>query len=49
LKVMPPATQEVDSFKESLLKAQINVTVRKERGQDIAAACGQLRLRYEKK
>jgi 23S rRNA (adenine2503-C2)-methyltransferase len=49
LKVMPPAPQEVDSFKESLLKAQINVTVRKERGQDIAAACGQLRLRYEKK
>lgn len=48
LKVNPPTTQEANFFKESLFKAGINVTLRKERGQDINAACGQLRLKYEK-
>ncbi|MFA6358500.1 MAG: 23S rRNA (adenine(2503)-C(2))-methyltransferase RlmN [Candidatus Omnitrophota bacterium] len=49
LKIMPPRAQEVDLFKESLFNAGINVTLRRERGQDIDAACGQLRLKYEKK
>ncbi len=49
LKIMPPSLKEINSFKEDLFKAGINVTLRKERGQDIDAACGQLRLQYEKK
>jgi len=48
LKIMPPDKAEIDSFKEHLFKAGINVTLRRERGQDIAAACGQLRLKHEK-
>ncbi|MDD5119954.1 MAG: 23S rRNA (adenine(2503)-C(2))-methyltransferase RlmN [Candidatus Omnitrophica bacterium] len=49
LKIFPPSQEEVNSFKECLFKAGINVTLRKERGQDIDAACGQLRLKHEKK
>lgn len=45
----PPDKQEALLFKERLLKSGINVTFRLPRGQDIEAACGQLRLRYEKK
>lgn len=48
LKIIPPAMAEINSFKDHLFKAGINVTLRKERGQDIDAACGQLRLRHEK-
>ncbi|MDD5691964.1 MAG: 23S rRNA (adenine(2503)-C(2))-methyltransferase RlmN [Candidatus Omnitrophica bacterium] len=48
LKIMPPGKTEIDSFKEHLFKAGINVTLRRERGQDISAACGQLRLKHEK-
>jgi 23S rRNA (adenine2503-C2)-methyltransferase len=48
LKIMPPEKTEIDSFKEHLFKAGINVTLRRERGQDISAACGQLRLKHEK-
>ncbi|MEI6832195.1 MAG: 23S rRNA (adenine(2503)-C(2))-methyltransferase RlmN [Candidatus Omnitrophota bacterium] len=48
LKILPPTEQEVFWFKNKLFSSGINVTLRKERGQDIAAACGQLRLRYEK-
>ena len=47
LNVEPPKRAEILLFKDSLLKAGINVTLRKPRGQDIEAACGQLRLRYE--
>lgn len=49
LKIFPPSKAEVDAFKECLFKSGINVTLRRERGQDIEAACGQLRLRYEQK
>lgn len=48
LKIMPPEKTEITSFKEHLFKAGINVTLRRERGQDIDAACGQLRLKHEK-
>lgn len=46
-KIIPPSVPEVLSFKEYLFKAGLNVTLRRERGQDIDAACGQLRLKYE--
>jgi len=48
LKILPPTGQEVLWFKNKLFNSGINVTLRKERGQDIDAACGQLRQRYEK-
>ena len=34
------------AFKNKLEKNQINVTIRRELGQDIDGACGQLRRRY---
>ena len=49
LKVQPPENTEILSFRDRLLKSGINVTLRRPRGEDIEAACGQLRLRYEKK
>lgn len=33
------------AFLDALLKAKINTTLRKSRGKDVSAACGQLRLR----
>ena len=48
-KVEPPKEAEILLFRDYLLKQGINVTLRRPRGQDIDAACGQLRLRYEKK
>ena len=48
LKIQPPSALEINAFKDILFKAGMNVTLRKERGQDINAACGQLRLKYEK-
>jgi len=48
LKVVPPAKEKAALFKKYLLKAGIPATIRKPRGQDIDAACGQLRLGYEK-
>jgi len=48
LKVLPPEKKEILTFKDSLLKSGINVTLRRPRGEDIDAACGQLRLRHEK-
>lgn len=49
LKVEPPGKPEILSFKDCLSKSGINVTLRRPRGEDIEAACGQLRLRYAKK
>jgi len=37
----------IESFKNKLEKAGINVTVRREMGRDIDGACGQLRKRYK--
>ncbi len=47
-RIIPPSASEALSFKDYLFKAGVNVTLRRERGQDIDAACGQLRLKYEK-
>jgi len=49
LNLQPPKKLEILLFRDYLLKTGINATLRKPRGQDIEAACGQLRLRYEKK
>jgi len=48
LRIGPPAAQEIDAFKEYLFKGGLVVTLRREHGQDIDAACGQLRLKHEK-
>lgn len=49
LDIKPPNRQETHLFKDCLVKSGIHATLRKSRGQDIEAACGQLRLRYVKK
>jgi 23S rRNA (adenine2503-C2)-methyltransferase len=49
LNIEPPNKLEILLFKNKLLKSGIHVTLRKPRGADIDAACGQLRLRYAKK
>lgn len=41
-----PAAEVVQSFKQELEKLGINATIRHSRGQDINAACGQLRSRF---
>lgn len=48
LKVEPPERAQIVSFRDCLLKAGIIATIRKSRGEDIEAACGQLRLRHGK-
>lgn len=47
--IEPPNKSEILLFKDCLIKAGLNVTLRRPRGEDIEAACGQLRLRYAKK
>lgn len=47
--VEPPNKLEILLFRNCLLKHGLDATLRKLRGQDIEAACGQLRLRYENK
>ena len=47
--IEPPKKEEIALLRDYLVKQGINVTLRKPRGQDIEAACGQLRLRYAKK
>lgn len=44
----PPDKRQILSFRDCLVKRGINVTLRRPRGEDIQAACGQLRLGYEK-
>jgi 23S rRNA (adenine2503-C2)-methyltransferase len=39
----PPTSEDIQAFRDVLEKSGIFYTVRKPRGQDIAAACGQLR------
>jgi len=41
-------SQNVEAFKNELLRLQINTTLRKEKGTDILAACGQLRAKHKK-
>jgi len=44
-KFSPPSPKEAKAFQEALEKGGISSTVRSQRGADIDAACGQLRLR----
>jgi len=46
--LVPPGKLAILKFCDHLKKCGIPATVRTPRGQDIEAACGQLRLRYEK-
>lgn len=43
-----PSIPRQDAFVEVLRKAGVSVTIRREKGHDIEAACGQLRLKTEK-
>lgn len=43
-----PSIPRQDAFVEVLRKASVSVTIRREKGHDIEAACGQLRLKTEK-
>ena len=38
-------SQNVEAFKDELLRLKVNCTVRKEHGRDIDGACGQLRAK----
>lgn len=49
LKVEPADPKTIFSFKDHLERQGVNVTLRRERGEDIHAACGQLRMQYGKK
>jgi 23S rRNA (adenine2503-C2)-methyltransferase len=44
-----PEPERVLSFQEILIKAGITALIRKSKGSDISAACGQLRASYEGK
>ncbi|KAF5049013.1 putative dual-specificity RNA methyltransferase RlmN [anaerobic digester metagenome] len=44
-----PATEDVLAFEELLRKKGFTVTLRKSKGQDIAAACGQLKTEAERR
>ncbi|MFA5334616.1 MAG: 23S rRNA (adenine(2503)-C(2))-methyltransferase RlmN [Candidatus Omnitrophota bacterium] len=48
-KFSPPSFKEVKAFQDVLERGGVNSTVRSQRGADIDAACGQLRLREAKK
>lgn len=43
-----PGKQAIERFVHTLQKNRVNVTVRKEMGKDIDAACGQLRAKFAK-
>ena len=43
-----PSIRRQDAFVDLLRKAKISCTIRREKGHDINAACGQLRLKTEK-
>lgn len=43
----PPTSSRCEAFRDALLELGVNATLRTERGQDIDAACGQLRRRHE--
>jgi 23S rRNA (adenine2503-C2)-methyltransferase len=42
-----PSEAQQDAFRDVLLAAGVTATLRREKGHDIAAACGQLRLKQE--
>lgn len=43
-----PSDEAIDDFHEALKDNNVNVTLRREKGHDISAACGQLRLQTQK-
>lgn len=43
----PSNKETIEKFKDELLRLKINVTLRREHGQDIDGACGQLRAQSE--
>ena len=43
-----PSVTRQEKFADILRKARVSVTLRREKGHDIDAACGQLRLKTEK-
>jgi 23S rRNA (adenine2503-C2)-methyltransferase len=43
-----PSLRRQDAFVDVLRKARVSTTIRREKGHDINAACGQLRLKTEK-
>ena len=45
----PPTPDAIRTFRDILFEHGVSNSVRAERGDDIAAACGQLRTRFEKK
>lgn len=45
----PPGGEAIRAFREILREHNVSNSVRAERGDDIAAACGQLRTRFENK
>ncbi|KPK96441.1 MAG: 23S rRNA (adenine(2503)-C2)-methyltransferase, partial [Omnitrophica WOR_2 bacterium SM23_72] len=47
LKIQAPEKKEIMLFRDILVKNGIPATIRASRGEDIQAACGQLRLRHE--
>jgi len=49
LEIFPPGKKESDDFRNTLVKSGVRATLRRPRGEDIDAACGQLRLKYEKR
>ena len=42
---VPPKKDDINMFKDALIKAGIDVTIRRELGKDISGSCGQLRAR----
>lgn len=42
-----PSEAQQDAFRDIVVGAGVNATLRREKGHDIAAACGQLRLKQE--
>jgi 23S rRNA (adenine2503-C2)-methyltransferase len=43
-----PGEERQNAFYEALWREKVTVTLRREKGHDIDAACGQLRLRTER-
>jgi 23S rRNA (adenine2503-C2)-methyltransferase len=41
--MIPPAKEQVEAFQQRLIRRGMTVTVRRRRGDDVSAACGQLR------
>jgi len=48
VKFQPPTMADCERFRDTLLTRGLQVTLRVERGQDIDAACGQLRRKKDK-